>query len=344
MNIEVKKKHYIRLIFLILVFIPELRWAASIELGIKPGSGVTQEKRLSEYFSGLKNSNFDTPVFIMDSGKPGSNALVIGGTHGNELAGHVSAMLIVENARVEAGKLVVIPFANRSALSISDSFSHVRHTHTIQGRSSPRTLFYGNRFSNLNDDQTSRYNFDKRATNLNRIYPGKKDGNRTEQLGFAIMELIRVEKIDFNIDFHEARTKKKKKSQHNLAYTLISHPRGLEIAAFALLEMEEKTGISLKLEEAKSSYEGFSHWEIGHHTTSISFLSESPNPGQDKGRRKPDVLNDKRYPLKHRVGMHIWLFYFLAESYAEDMDKPFKISGLPEYDKLMTLGVGNFLN
>ena len=39
--------------------------------------------------------------------------MLLGGTHPQEVAGHVAATLVVENVRVKKGRLIVIPQANR---------------------------------------------------------------------------------------------------------------------------------------------------------------------------------------------------------------------------------------
>ncbi len=69
----------------------------------------------------------------------------------------------------------------------------------------------------------------------------------------------RQEQVDFSLDMHEANTPETDTQDDGdytpggnkrLSYTLVAHPRGLEIAAFALLAMEEDTRISMKLEES----------------------------------------------------------------------------------------------
>lgn len=343
------------MLWTVLLFNQGAAKATPVELDIKPGTGVTERKTISAYLPSLKNTIFDTPVFVMDSGQPGANILIIGGTHGNEPAGYLSALVILEQAVVKTGKLVVIPAANRSALMMADMISFVDQKLEIPTKSGSRIIRYGNRFSDIADIRKNTSGFfsktEKKTLNLNRVYPGKADGNETEQLALAIMTLIRSEQIDFTVDFHEARTPDKptRGSSHNrvnnrLAYSLISHPRGSEIAAYALLSFEEMTDLPIKLEDSKPAHQGYSHWEIGTRTQSISFLTETPNPGQDRWRRKPDVLNDVRYPLKHRVGVHIWLFYSLAEAFADLQEKSFQIEGLPSYQAMMQQGLGSFLN
>ncbi len=361
-----KKLIFIRHIILshvVILFFSATVGAASIKPDIHPGKGVTGQRNISYYSSVLKKTNLDTPVFIMDSGKPGATALIIGGTHGNELAGYISALLFVERAMIEQGKLFVIPIANRSALSIPDTQKPIPHQFSANSRSGIRVLLYGDRYTDIEDHKNDHSSvklsrtkpvvyLDRKSRNLNRMYPGNPEGNPTQQLAHAILELIISENIDFCIDFHEARTPEKAtNSDMNrhptngwLSYSLISHPRGIETAAFALLAVEENIQVTVKLEESKPENKGMSHWEIGSRTRCISFLSESPNPGQDRWRKKPDVIKDPNYPLNHRVGMHIWVFYYLAEAFTDATSKPFKIGGLPTYKDLMNSDIGTFLN
>ena len=343
---------------------PIAAWGKSIDLDIRPGEGVTEQRKLSDYFAPLKDTNLDTDVFILDSGKPGVTALMLGGTHGNELAGTTSALVVVENSVMKAGRLIVIPYANHSAISMKDTRQHIAQRHRIESRSGERYLVYGDRRTDPDDQRiedpeiyTNPKGYEltngAESRNLNRTYPGKPDGTPTERVSFAIIELIKKEQVDLSLDMHEADTPERKVQDDGdyrpggnkrLAYTLVSHPRGLEIAAFALLAMEEDTGISMKLEESNSTYRGLSHLEIGNATNSLSFLSESPNPGQDRWRSDGDVVTDPRYPLTHRVGLHLRLFKQLADAYADESGKDFAIEGLPEYEALMAGDIGQFLN
>ena len=339
-------------------------WSGNIDLDIRPGDGVTDQRKLSDYFLPLKDTNLDTDIFILDSGKPGATGLLIGGTHGNEMAGSVAALVALENSVVSEGKLIVIPYTNRSAQSVMDTRNHIDARHLIHSRSGARYLTYGDRRTDIADQESADpdeyqnpggyvLKNGKESRNLNRTYPGKPDGTRTEQLAYAIIALVLKERVDFSLDMHEANTPETDKQDNGdykpggnkrLSYTLVSHPRGLEIAAFALLAMEEDTHISMKLEESNTAYRGLSHLEIGDATSCLSYLSESPNPGQDRSRKNADVVSDAKYPLTHRVGMHLRLFKHLADAYADYNDKALKIDNLPEYQDLLAGEIGQFLN
>jgi hypothetical protein len=338
-------------------------WSREIKIDIRPGAGVSSQGKLSDYFLPLKDTNLDTDIFILDSGVPGATGLMIGGTHGNEIAGSVAALVVIENAVLSAGRLIVIPYTNRSAQSVADTRKQIAKSHPLQSRSGDRFLSYGDRRTDPLDQGSpdpesyknpGGYVLDNgaEARNLNRTYPGDPGGSRTEQLAHAIIQLIKKEKVDFNLDMHEADTPERygvdddyrPGGNKRLSYTLVAHPKALELAAFALLAMDEDTGISMKLEESNPKYRGLSHLEIANATDCLSFLSESPNPGQDRWRENPDVITDTKYPLKHRVGLHVRVFKHIADAYSDDSGKPFKFESLPAYDDLMTGDIGRFLN
>jgi hypothetical protein len=346
------------------LLLPAAAWCADVSLDIRPGAGVTEQRKLSDYFPALKNTNLDTDVFFLDSGNAGATGLIIGGTHGNEIAGSVAALVALENAVVTAGRLIVIPYTNRSAQSMPDSRNNIDRQHPVQSRGGERFLHYGDRRTDPadqhSDDPETYMNpggyvlkNGQESRNLNRAYPGKVDGTGTEQLAYAVIALIRKEQVDFSLDMHEANTPETDKQDDGdytpggnkrLSYTLVAHPRGLEMAAYALLSMEEDTGISMKLEESNREYRGLSHLEIGEATDCLSFLSESPNPGQDRERAGADVINDPKYPLTHRVGMHLRVFKHLADAYADYHGESLEMSKLPEYRDLLGGDIGAFLN
>lgn len=348
--------------FSVLMFSVVSADAAYFKPDVRPGYGVTSSGFLSDYFSSIKKTNMDTPVYILDSGKPGATMLLMGGTHPRELAGAVAATVMIENASVTRGKLIVIPCTNASAMSVKDTNGIVPHYLPIKTRSGMRFLTYGDRRTDILDqgvDDPDKFvhpsGFSLKngaeARNLNRAYPGDPDGTPTQKLAFAIMELIRKEKVDFNLDLHESgtpdyhidRKNGEVKRGSRLAYMLICNPKAVEIGATAFFGLEEK-GISLRLDQSNPSFRGLSHYEIGKITECSSFLSETPNPGQDEWREVPDVINDPVYPLKKRVGTDLEIIRFLAESYGELMEKEIIIDNIPLYKDMIKKGVGAFLN
>jgi hypothetical protein len=349
-------------VFFVILFGSGPAWSGFFHPDIRPGYGVTSQAWLSQYFPPLRGTHLDTPVYYLDSGKPGATALVLGGTHGREIAGFTAATVLIESTEAVKGRLIVIPYANRSAVSIADKLNRVPRFHPIVSRSGKRYLPYGDRLTDPEDQgkpDPDKYVHPSglvlkdgaESRNLNRAYPGKADGTPTQQLAYAIMELIRREKVDFNLDLHETRTPEYHLNEQGkivrddqLAYMLVCHPQGIEIGANALLELELDTGITGKLENSNPAFQGLSHLEIGRATDCMSFLYETPNPGMDRWREKPDSIGDPKYPLEHRVGAALRIFKHLADSYGAKTGKELLIKGLPEYAEIMKKGVGAYLN
>ena len=339
-------------------------FGAFFQPDIRPGYGVTGIGWISDYFTPLKGTNFDTPIYFMDSGVQGPTFLLMGGTHARELSGTTAAIVFIEDVIVKAGRVIVIPYSNKSAISIADDYGKVPHFIEFETKTGPRYFPYGDRRSDLNDQGIQDPEIFKHAQsdftledgaearNLNRQYPGVADGNPTQQLAYAIIQLLNEEKVDFNLDMHESGTPEHYTTADGntyggsrLAYTLVCHPKCLELGAFAVMNMEAETGISIKLEESNAEFRGLSHLEIGNASNSMAFLSETPNPGQDTLRKNPDVVNDPNYPLKHRVGVQLEIIANLFETYNLFSDSlPIEVYGLPGYSDLMENDVAAYLN
>lgn len=353
-----------KIIFIILIIcISTLMFGAHFYPDIRPGYGVTETKWLSDYFEPLRGTNLDTPIFIMEGEEDGATFLLMGGTHPREIAGTTSAITFIENAKVTVGRVIVMPFSNSSAASIADTvIVDQEHFIQIESKSGPRFLVYSDRRTDPADQGEAdpevfvhypsgmELSNGAEARNLNRAHPGKADGTGTQQLAFAILEMIKQEKVDFNLDMHESDTPrivtKADGSEYHggrLAYMLVCHPRGLEIGAISVMMMEDE-GLPMKLEESNAAYRGLSHREIGDNSDCISFLSESPNPGQDRDPGKKDVISDPDFPLEHRVGMHLNLISILFDTWNMFNDKQIMIENLPTHDELMESGIGDFLN
>ncbi len=342
-------------------------WAFSdaFQPDIRPGYGVTGMCWLSDYFDAIKGTNMDTPVYFMDSGVEGPTFLLLGGTHPREVAGTTAATIFIEKGMVESGRVIVIPFANKSAASIPDEGyrPEIPHFIPVQTKSGTRYLVYADRRTDIEDQgiadpetfihYPTGYELEDGAEsrNLNRCYPGKADGTPTMQLAYAIIELIKQENVNFNLDMHESDTPENYTDENGmvqeggrLSYMLVCHPRGLEIGALTIMDLEDE-GFPMKLEESSYKFRGLSHREIGDYTDCISFLSESPNPAQDRWRENPDVINDDLYPLTHRVGMHLDLIKYLVEYYNLFSENgELIINGLPSANELELFGVEEFLN
>src|SRR4051812_9465165 len=94
---------------------------------IVAGPGVTSHRMLSAIEPSLAGGPSDTPVFELAGEKPGGTFLILGGTHPQEIGGMLAAVLMIENARVRQGRLIVVPQANRSGFTHTDPMEAYLH-------------------------------------------------------------------------------------------------------------------------------------------------------------------------------------------------------------------------
>lgn len=344
-------------------------FAAFFRPDVRPGYGVSRRGWLSDYHAPLKGTNLDAPVYYIEGEKPGAAMVVLGGTHPREIAGHTAALMLVENAKVLEGRLIVIPALNVSGYGIHDQSSNIARFHRVPCRSGHRLLPFGDRRVDRSDQSAdpqqyrhqsgavilgSKGHDGAEARNINRNYPGLPDGTPTQQAAYAVMEMILKEKVVLAIDMHEADTPSWSYSRETgqpyhggrLAYMLVCNPKdeAMELGAEAVVDVSDRVGIDLKYEPSNKQFRGLSHLEIGDASPCLSFLFETPNPGQDSWREAPDVVTDVRYPLNHRVGLQLEMFCELVDLYNQSHTDHLVMKHVPDYKTLMEDGIGKWLN
>ena len=132
----------IGLALLVVVFSSTLFATSQRGFEIYPSPYLSQTRLLSDYNPNLAGTAGDTEVLFFEGKEPGGTLLVIGGTHADEPAGVVSALLFAENVKVTHGRLIVIPFANRSAFThnLPQSPPALLHLETLEGNASSNTV------------------------------------------------------------------------------------------------------------------------------------------------------------------------------------------------------------
>ena len=96
----------------------------------------TKMVMLSDYFPPIKGTGVDTPVYIYDSGVPGGSMFYLGGTHPYEPATMLSAYVMMENLKVEKGRVFICPHANMSASTVGmlgNAYPKFLHVETAFG-------------------------------------------------------------------------------------------------------------------------------------------------------------------------------------------------------------------
>ncbi len=336
---------------------------------LKKGPGVTETRMLSHYFPALKSTPGDTPIYILDSGKPGGIVYVAGGTHANEPSGIVTAALLIQNARPEKGKLFVIPHANPSAITHTDYMEGTPQKFALRTPGGIREFRYGSRATSPTDQwpdpdvyvhaSSGQQLSGSEVRNLNRAHPGKPDGTLTEKIAYGMAEMIRREKIDMSIDLHEASP------EYPVINAIVSHDRAMPVAAEAAMNLQ-LDGIAIGLEPSPVKLRGLSHREWGDHTQTLAILMETANPAQGRIRGVTDEAlivtgKDKMYlrvaplgklfvpfgpnghPLAERVARHTTSINELIKVYADHYpERPVALQGIPGY-KDIKADLGKYL-
>jgi len=337
---------------------------------IYPSAGLTAKHWLSDYFPPLKNTHGDTEVYVFQGTEKGGNALVLGGTHPNEPAGMITAVLLIENIRAKRGRLFVVPRANASGFTHSDPQEGNPQRFAIPTTLGQRLFRLGSRLTNPVDQwpdpavyvnpagQTLSGN---EVRNLNRCYPGRPNGLLTEKIAFGIMELIRKERIDIGVDIHESAP------EYPVINAIVFHENSSEMSALALLELQAQ-GFDIRLEASPVNLRGLSHREWGDHAGIKAILLETPNAshGRLKGKPSSSLIvegKDKFYtrasrlgwlfvpygeegiPLSSRVAQHLAGLRALLEALAEtEPDKVIEVEDMPPAAEVQKKGVGAFLH
>lgn len=341
------------------------------------GPGVRDVKMLSSWFPGLKGSAGDTEVYILKprgaseaDSAAGASMLVLGGTHPNEPAGFMAAVLLVENAAPIAGTLYVIPRANASAFTHDDPQEGSPQYFTVKTASGSRTFRFGSRATNpihqwpdpdVYIHASSGQSLSGNETrNLNRGYPGRPDGTLTEKVCYGITEMIKAEKITITVDLHEASP------EYPVNMALVAHPKAMGLASETVIGLEMQD-ISIRLEPSPVNLRGLTHRELGDFTDTLPVLMETPNASQGRLRGRTNealVLtgidpwyvraqklgrlyvpyDEKGHPLEERVGRHLAGISELAFSWTLDnADRPLEFAGLPGFAELQETGLGAWL-
>mgnify|MGYP000847520868 FL=1 len=337
---------------------------------IVSGPGVTEIKMLSDWFPALKGSAGDTEVYIMKGSDDGVSMLVLGGTHPNEPAGHLAAILLIENFLPRTGTLYVIPRANASGFTANDPQEGAPQRFTIETPNGPRVFSYGSRATNpihqwpdpnvyihASSGQTLS---GSETRNLNRGYPGRADGTLTEKVCYGIVQLIKEQNVTITVDLHEASP------EYPVINAIVAHPKAMQLASDTVLGLEMQD-IKISLEPSPVNLRGLTHRELGDFTDTLPLLMETANASQGRLRGRTDealVLTgkDKWYvraaklgrlyvpydenghPIEERVGRHVTAIAEIINSWNwEHPETPLEFDNIPSYEDLLNKGLGAYL-
>jgi predicted deacylase len=335
------------------------------------GPGVTRLAKLGDYFGPLRGTVNDANVYVLEGREPGGTVLLLGGTHPEEPAGRLAAWVFAEWAELSQGRLLIIPTANRSASTVTRLGGAYPPDFTIPTAWGGQTFRMGDRWSNPLDqwpDPEVYLHYPTRQElayvdirNLNRAFPGRPNGTLTEKTCYAIIELIRREKVDIAVDFHEAEL------QYPVISTIVAHEKGADLAAAVSMFVSSLEGFNIGVEPSPKSLRGLSHREIGDATDAISLLLEAPEPFLDATRGRTDrallltgkdefvvragkrgllfeKIDENGWPIDVRVGRHTSTVLQILELWSADHpDRAVVLSGVPRFAEVVEKGTGAFL-
>jgi len=337
---------------------------------IYPSSSLTHKGKLSDYYSGIIDGNGDTDIYYFDSGIPGATVLLLGGTHPNETSGFMTALVVTENVRPVKGRIIVIPQACNSGFTATDPLEGTPQHYTLKTSSGERKFRFGARGGNPIDQWPAPLVYrhypsgqnlsNKESRNLNRSYPGDPHGTFTEQVGYAVMQLLKKENVDIAFDLHEAAP------EIPIINAIVTHEKGKDIAANAVFTLELED-LKYSLEISPKNFHGLSHREWGDSTNVFPFLMETSNPiqgrlrgitsealihnGVDKLYQEAVMIGNVRItydpdgePLKLRVARHLQGIRRLIDAYNEQFpENTVLLEDLPEYQAMIENGIENYL-
>lgn len=335
------------------------------------GPGVTTQTMLGDYAPDLVGTPADTPVFVLEGEEPGGTMLLLGGTHPQEVSGLMAAVLLIENAAVEQGRLIILPQANASGFTHTEPLEGFPHTFTIGTPEGERWFRNGMRLSNPVHQwpdpdlyvhaQSAERMVGWEARNLNRTFPGNEDGRYTARVAAGLVDIAEVEDADLVLDMHEAYP------EYPIINMLVAHERAFEIGTLAMFGLQMR-GIAMDLMASPPGLRGLSHREFGDHTDACALLSETANPamGRFRGRTDENLVvegQDGNYvraaglnrlfvsftaeghPLRERTGRQLATVEEVLVAYNDaNPERPIRLRGVPSYERIVDGGIGQFLS
>jgi len=342
------------------------------DIPVVAGPGVTRVVRLSDFGPGLKKTMADTPVYFLEGKEPGGKAILLSDTHANEPEGLLATLLILENAVVEKGTLIIIPQFNHSASRNTrpgDGYPLYFKISTDWGLKKFRM---GNRDASPLDqwpDPDVYIHYPDRqllsyidVRNVNRTWPGRPDGPLMEKVTFAAMEIMRREKVDIAVDIHGAET------MFPVTNCIVAPEKSIRIATMAALTVKAKEGFDSHVEPSPSGFRGLSHREIGDYSDTLPFLLEAPIPFLDQptGPKTEKFLLDGKdpfllslarkkklfvpydasgWPLEKRVGQHCSVTLEILRQYSKkNPERSILVRDVPRYAEIVQNGVGRYFH
>ena len=153
--------------------------------GVNPSTSNTQSsietpnetiENTVETWNILEDTIYETAVYRYTSNVPGKKIAIVGGIHGDEVAGWKAALQLKERKNF-VGEVLIVPQANILACKREERYPGL-----------------GSEINGI------------KYKDLNRNFPGNPNGSITEQISNAITEVVTGFDADIIIDLHESRS------------------------------------------------------------------------------------------------------------------------------------------
>ncbi len=337
------------------------------------GKDMTQKKTLGDYFQPIEGTINDCNLYFFEGEEPGATFLILGGSHPEEPGATLTTQVLVENMKVDKGRVIVAIHQNVSASTVSRPGEAYPPFYDIKTDWGEKKFRMGSRWAHELDawpDPVVYTHYPSRqmlsavdVRNMNRTWPGRKNGNLIEQTNYAFMQLIKDEGVDMTIDLHEAEL------EYTVINTIVAHQKSSNIAAMVSMELTptfEKAGLGV--EYSPKELHGLSHREIGDNSDSGVLLFEVAEPMLDRIRgvtgeklllegKDPFVreagkhgllyspMPESGWPIAVRVGRHCATIKETMQAWSQyHPNKPVQVSGIPGYQQVKENGVGHYFH
>ncbi|MBR6271476.1 MAG: succinylglutamate desuccinylase/aspartoacylase family protein [Lachnospiraceae bacterium] len=303
---------------------------------------------LSEWNPRLKETRGgagDTLVYELRGEEEGDTIIIFGGVHANEPSGSVAAIYMVENLHPKAGTVYILTHTNAAGYTCTDPQEASPMFYTVDTGAGERQFRFGSRVSNpiyqwpdpdIYVHTSGQKLAGSETRNLNRCYPGIEDGTITEQVAYALTEMVKDLDAAVTIDLHEASP------EYKTINTTVFHSRANSITSARDWYIPEdlEDAAHMGAEVSPENFRGLSHIELGTWTDTLAMLMETSNPsqGREHGKTGTDLvvngidkfylrnnqsvgIQDKRYGIEVDTGEFVDEDTFVAanDSSAEEM-------------------------
>ncbi len=206
---KVKSRTFVASIsFLIALF--ALSAVFVLPMTLRPASASSTGTETREKVILAAGSQDATELFVIDSGQPGPVVMVVGGMHGDGVAGYRSAQQISDYT-IDRGKLLVLPAANKRAIQLGQR--------QVPGEE-----------------------------DLNRAFPKTAGQTPDNDLAAAIFSVVKEHRVDWIVDFHEEKDFRSQ-SRDADGQTLIYYPQASSQAVVEKVLTDLNTDISKSSEK-----------------------------------------------------------------------------------------------